>query len=132
MSMIAGKYNITCQQGSTFDILMILQYPNPDYPADCEDPNACPEYLNWELTEYRARMTVRKYVYSTTPLITLTTENDRIFLNEEPGGLRLFIRAEDTLDIGSSGVYDIEIISPSNEIDRVIEGAFTLSQEVTK
>ena len=77
-------------------------------------------------------MTVRKYVYSTTPLITLTTENDRIFLNEEPGGLRLFIRAEDTLDIGSSGVYDIEIISPSNEIDRVIEGAFTLSQEVTK
>jgi hypothetical protein len=130
--MIAGKYNIACQQGSTFDILMILQYPNPEYPADCEDPNVCPEYLNWELSEYRARMTVRKYVNSATSLITLTTENGRIFLDEEPGGLRLFIRAEDTLDITSSGVYDIEIISPNNEIDRVIEGVFTLSQEVTK
>ena len=127
--MIAGKYNIACQQGSTFDILMILQYPNPD---DCEDPNACPEYLNWELSGYRARMTVRKYVNSATSLINLTTENGRIFLGEEPGGLRLFIRAEDTLDITSSGVYDIEIISPSNEIDRVIEGVFTLSQEVTQ
>lgn len=130
--MIAGKYNITCQQGSTFDILMILQYPNPQYPANCEDPNACPEYLNWDLSEYRARMNVRKYTYSTTPIITLTTENDRLFLNEELGGIRLYIRAEDTMEIPSSGVYDIEIISPNNEIDRVIEGSFILSQEVTR
>lgn len=126
MSMVAGKYNILCQQGSTFDLLMILQYPDPDGPVGYE------EMLNWDLTGYKARMAVRKYVYSTTPYITLTTENDRIFLNEEPGGIRLNIRAEDTYSILTSGVYDLEIIAPNNEIDRVVEGAFTLSQEVTQ
>lgn len=135
MSMIAGVHNITCQQGSTFDLQMTLQYPNPDYPADCVDPNACPEYLNWDLTGYTARMHVRKYVNSATPEITLTTENDRITLgNPTPtdGTINLFIRAEDTRDLTTSGVYDIEIISPSNEVDRIIQGNFTLSLEVTR
>jgi hypothetical protein len=133
--MIAGVHNITCQQGSTFDLQMTLQYPNPDYPADCEDPNACPEFLNWDLTDYTARMHVRKYVNSASPEITLTTENNRITLgNPDPtdGTITLFIRAEDTRDLTTSGVYDIEIISPSNEIDRIIQGTFTLSLEVTR
>jgi hypothetical protein len=123
--MVAGKYNITCQQGSTFDLLMELQYPDPEGPLEYE------EYLKWDLTGYRARMYVKKYPESASPYITLTTENDRIFLNETEGSIRLFIRAEDTAQIPTSGVYDIEIISPSNEIDRVVEGLFNLSKEVT-
>lgn len=126
--MVAGKYNILCQQGSTFDLLMILQYPDPDGPVGYE------EMLNWDLDGYRARMVVKKYAYSTTPVIVLTTENDRIFLNEEPGGIRLNIRAEDTSALPTEifqGVYDLEIIAPNNEIDRVVEGTFTLSPEVT-
>jgi hypothetical protein len=123
--MVAGKYNITCQQGSTFDLLMELQYPDPEGPPEYE------EYLKWDLTGYRARMYVKKYQESASPYITLTTENDRIFLNETEGSIRLFIRAEDTAQIPTSGVYDIEIISPSNEIDRVVGGLFNLSKEVT-
>jgi hypothetical protein len=130
--MVAGKHNIVCQQGSTFDLLMTLQYPNPDYPADCVDPDVCPEYLNWDLTGYTARMHVRKYVYSLDPEITLTTGNDRITLGGSDGTIQLFIRAEDTRTLLQSGVYDLEIISPSNEVDRIIEGTFTLSLEVTR
>jgi hypothetical protein len=136
--MIAGVYNITCQQGSTFDLQMTLQYPNPDYPANCVDPNICPEYINWDLTGYTARMHVRRYVDSAVPVIVLTTENDRIRLgNLDPsdGTINLFIRAEDTRDIPSTNtscVYDLEIISPSNEVDRIIQGAFNLSLEVTR
>ncbi len=130
--MVAGKHNIICQQGSTFDLLMTLQYPNPDYPANCVDPNVCPEFLNWDLTGYTARMHVRKYVNSASPDITLTTENDRIALGGTEGTIQLFIRAEDTRDLTTSGVYDLEIISPSNEVDRIIEGVFTLSLEVTR
>jgi hypothetical protein len=124
--MVAGKYNITCQQGSTFDLLMTLRYPDPD------SPEFDPTYLNWDLTGYTARMQVRKYVDSATVVIALTTENDRIVLGGETGTLQLFIRAEDTRTITTSGFYDIEIISPSNEVDRIIEGTFTLSPEVTR
>jgi hypothetical protein len=130
--MIAGVYNITCQQGSTFDLQMTLQYPNPDYPANCADPENCPEFLNWDLTDYTARMHVRKYVDSAVPSIILTTENDRITLGGEEGTIQLFIRAEDTRALTTSGVYDLEIISPSNEVDRIVQGNFTLSLEVTR
>ena len=136
--MVAGKYNITCQQGSTFDLELLLQYGNPDYPANCADPNNCPEFLPWDLTGYRARMQVRKYVDSATVMAELTTENlssFRITLGKPTatdGIITLFMRAEDTREIATSGVYDIEIISPTNEVDRVLQGQFTLSPEVTR
>lgn len=124
--MIAGVYNITCQQGSTFDMLVTLRYPDPD--SIVTDPT----YLNWDLTGYRARMQVRKYLESATPMITLTTENERILLGGEEGTIQLIIRSEDTATIEFSGVYDLEIISPSNEVDRVLQGNFNLSYEVTR
>lgn len=138
MSMVAGRYKITCQQGSTFDLQMTLQYTNPDYPANCADPNNCPEFLPWDLTGYTARMQVRKYVESATPIVTLNTENAasfRITLGDPTptdGKITLFIRAEDTRNITTSGVYDIEIISPTNEVDRILQGEFILSPEVTR
>ncbi len=124
--MIAGVYNITCQQGSTFDMLVTLRYPDPD--SIVTDPT----YLNWDLTGYRARMQVRKYLESATPMITLTTENQRILLGGTAGTIQLIIRSEDTATIDFSGVYDLEIISPSNEVDRVLQGNFNLSYEVTR
>jgi hypothetical protein len=133
--VLAGKYNIVCQQGSTFDMLMTLQYPNPDFPANCADPNNCPEYVNWDLTGYSARMQVRKYVESATPIVELLSSNvdsKRITLGGTAGTIELFMRAEDTRAITQSGYYDLEIISPSNEVDRIIEGTFTLSPEVTR
>lgn len=136
--MIAGKYNITCQQGSTFDMQLTLQYTNPDYPGNCADPDVCPEFLIWDLTGYTARMQVRKYIDSATTIAELTTQNAssyRITLgNQDPedGTISLFIRAEDTRTILASGVYDIEIISPTNEVDRILQGEFILSPEVTR
>jgi hypothetical protein len=130
--MIAGVYNITCQQGSTFDTLATLRYPDPDsIPTD-------PTYLNWDLTGYTARMQVRKYIESATPVITLTTENNRLTLGGAAGTIQFFIRAEDTRDMSTennpftSGFYDLEIISPTNEVDRILQGTFTLTHEVTR
>lgn len=136
--MVAGRYKIVCQQGSTFDLQLTLQYTNPDYPANCADPSACPEFLPWDLTGYTARMQVRKYVESATTIAELTTQNlssFRITLGDpdpDDGTISLFIRAEDTRQITSSGVYDIEIISPTNEVDRILQGEFVLSPEVTR
>ncbi len=138
MSMVAGRYNITCQQGSTFDLQLTLQYTNPDYANGCGGAEVCPEFLPWDLTGYTARMQVRKYMESATTITELTTQNlatNRITLGNpdpEDGTITLFIRAEDTRAITMSGVYDIEIISPTNEVDRILQGDFILSQEVTR
>lgn len=136
--MVAGKYKIICQQGSTFDLQLTLQYTNPDYATGCGGDEVCPEFLPWDLTGYTARMQVRKYMESSTTIAQLTTENlstNRITLGNpdpEDGTITLFMRAEDTRSITVSGVYDIEIISPSNEVDRILQGEFVLSPEVTR
>ena len=136
--MVAGKYKIICQQGSTFDLQLTLQYTNPDYATGCSGAEVCPEFLPWDLTGYTARMQVRKYMESSTTIAQLTTENlstNRIILGNpdpEDGTITLFMRAEDTRAITVSGVYDIEIISSSNEVDRILQGEFVLSPEVTR
>jgi hypothetical protein len=121
--MIAGTYNILCEQGTTFGRIIDLQYP------DQVDPDI---YYPFDLESFTARMQVRRTVDSTSTLIELTTENGRIFLNEEPGRIRLLLTAAATAGITNSGVYDLEIIDGSGQVSRVIQGLFTLSQEVTR
>lgn len=124
--MLAGIYNITCQQGSTFSRTITLKYPDPSSPP------ADPTYLLWNFTGYTARMQVRRTIDSSTVLISLTTENGRITLGGATGIMELNITAADTATLTSSGVYDIEIISSSGVVSRILQGDFTLSQEVTR
>lgn len=124
--MLAGIYNITCQQGSTFSRTLTMKYPDPLSPV------SDPTYLPWNFTGYTARMQVRRTVESTTTLISLTTENGRITLGGPTGIIELLITAADTAALTSSGVYDLEIISSTGVVDRILQGDFTLSQEVTR
>lgn len=124
--MIAGNYNILCQQGSSFGRVIALEQPRT---PTLEDPS---EYEPYPLTNHTARMQVRRTIESTTPLITLTTENGRISINGASGLINLSITAADTAAITSSGVYDLEIISSNGLVSRVIQGTFTLSPEVTR
>lgn len=124
--MLAGIYNITCQQGSTFSRTITLKYPDPNSPP------LDPTYLPWNFTGYTARMQVRRTVDSSTTIISLTTENGRITLAGNSGIMELNISAADTATITSSGVYDIEIISDTGIVSRIMQGNFTLSQEVTR
>ena len=123
--MIAGNYNILCQQGSSFGRVIALEQPRT---PTLEDPS---EYEVYPLTNHTARMQVRRTIDSTTPLITLTTENGRISIHGASGLINLSISAEDTAALTSSGVYDLEIISSGGLVSRVIQGTFTLSLEVT-
>jgi hypothetical protein len=124
--MIAGNYNMLCQQGSSFGRVIALEQPRTPTEAD---PS---EYEPYILTNHTARMQVRRTIESTTPLITLTTENGRISLNGAEGFINLSITAADTAALTSSGVYDLEIISSGGLVSRVIQGTFTLSPEVTR
>ena len=124
--MIAGNYNMLCQQGSSFGRVIALEQPRTPTEANPA------EYEPYTLTNHTARMQVRRTIESATPLITLTTENGRISLNGASGLINLSISAVDTAAITSSGVYDLEIISSNGLVSRVIQGTFTLSPEVTR
>lgn len=121
--MIAGNYNILCEQGTTFTRVIAIEQPTEDDPE---------EYEPYPLTDHTARMQVRRTVESSTVIVSLTTENGRISIDEEGGVITLTISAEDTAEFTSSGVYDLEIIDADGNVSRVIQGSFTLVLEVTR
>tara|TARA_B100001094_G_C18190622_1_gene806924 strand:+ start:1326 stop:1670 length:345 start_codon:yes stop_codon:yes gene_type:complete len=114
--MAAGAYDITCEQGATFSRSLTVKDSNGDAR---------------NLSGFTARMHVRRTVSSSSTLITLTTENNRITLNSS-GQITLSISAADTAAITDGGVYDLEIISSGGAVERVVEGNFYLDLEVTR
>jgi len=127
--MIAGVYNITCEQGSSF--LRILELEQPDL---INDPTG-QTYEEFDLTGYTARMQVRRTVESASAIVALTTENLGLEIN--PTGdtvnlIKMSMSASVTASINSSGVYDLEIIDNVGFVSKVIKGAFTLIPEVTR
>lgn len=131
--MIAGVYNVTIEQGSTFGRLISIE--QPDLAADPTGQT----FENFDLSGFTARMHIRRTIDSATPMISLTTENGRIAINPNISGsptrnneISLSITATDTATITTSGVYDLEIISASGVVSKVVRGDVTLIPEVTR
>jgi hypothetical protein len=56
-------------------------------------------------------------------------------INPSPGDVNkisINISAATTASVTTSGVYDLEIISTTNIVSRVLQGTFNLSPEVTR
>ena len=114
--MSAGAYDITCEQGATFSRTLTVK----DSSGAVRD-----------LSTYTARMQVRRTQSSSSTLIELTTENGRISLNSS-GQVALSISATDTASLSDRGIYDLELISSGGDVERLVEGNFTLALEVTR
>jgi hypothetical protein len=121
--VIAGTYNMTCDQGSTFLRTFVLEY------QDAIDPNL---YHPHNLSGYTARMQIRRDISSSTVLAELTTENGKISVGGSNGEVTVTMTAQQTALIERSGVYDIEIVSPSGEVQKIVRGDFVLNLEVTR
>lgn len=116
--MAAVTYDITIEQGATFQLNIVWKNPN-------ETP------IN--LTGYTARMQVREKVASTSTLLNLTTENGGIALGGVTGTIAVTAAASLTDDITvKRGVYDLELISSGGVVTRLVEGCVTISPEVTR
>ena len=131
--MIAGVYNLTIEQGSTFGRLISVEQPDLS-----TDPTGA-TFENFDLSGFTARMHIRRTIDTATPMITLTTENGRIAINPSIAGyptknneISLSITAADTATITTSGVYDLEIISAGGTVSKVIRVDVTLIPEVTR
>lgn len=113
--MLAGTYNIVCEQGATFEREITVVNADgslPDYDSST------------------ARMQVRPTVESSTIIISLTTENGRITLADNK--ITLSITADDTtILVQGTYKYDLEIVTGSDVV-RLIQGDFKVSPEVTR
>lgn len=118
--MAAGLYDMLCEQGATFTRTLT-------WSGEDGDP------VN--LTGYTARMQVRKTVADTDTILELTTENGRIAFGSplSAGKIELTISAADTAALDPiKAVYDLEMVSPTGKVVRLLQGKFTVSAEVTR
>jgi hypothetical protein len=126
--MRAGKYNMTCEQGSTFRRSIYIEQPDL-----VEDPTG-QTFEDFDLTGYTARMQVRRTIDSDSFLLELTTTNGALTINPSIAINEIYIdvSASVTASVSTSGVYDIEIIDDGGVVSRILEGTFTVSPEVTR
>ena len=114
--MPAGVYNFNCEQGSTFE--RVIEVTNNDDTIK-------------NLDGVTARMQVRTSVDASSALVEFTTENGRITINGELGTITLSLSASDTAGLTQGGVYDLELVDASSNVERLIEGNFNQEQNLT-
>lgn len=115
--MTAGIYNFTMDQGSVWDLEITYQ-----------DPNGVP--IN--LTNFTAKMQLRKEYNSTVADLTLTTGGGGIVITGATGVIDISATAAQTGALDPTYyVYDLELISGTN-ISRLIQGQITVAEQVTQ
>lgn len=86
-----------------------------------------------DLTGAKAFAEIRPDLESETVILLLSTENGRIFLNEEPGKIRFLITDEDTAALSFDGAtYDMFIEFADGSRVRRMAGSVSLTRRVTR
>jgi len=115
--MAATTYDILIEQGATYS--QVITYKDNGVAVN--------------LTGYTARMQVRATLESASTLVELTTANSRIALGGTAGTITLTISATDTAALTAGrGVYDLELVSGSGIVTRLLQGVATISRIVTR
>jgi hypothetical protein len=116
--MIAGVYNMTIDQGSTFRIIIGVQ-DSAYQPVD--------------LVGATARMQVRSSSNNAGLLLEATSEDGEIIVDGTDGTLTVQISHEKTrLLIPSVAVYDLEIYMADGTVWKVLKGRCRIQGEVTR
>lgn len=113
-----GTYNITAWQGANWDRTFTIT----------QNGSA----LN--LSGYTSAMQVREAADSTAYLLSLTSaSNQGITLGGTAGTIDVAITASQSSAIpAGSYAYDLEITSNAGQVTRLLQGAFTVSGNVTR
>lgn len=112
----AGTYDIKINQGSTFVLGLTLKKANG---------------LLFDLTGYTGRCQIRKTHLSEEVAATPHIAFDA---NRKTGKMSISLSEAETIAIPlTSGVYDLEIVDPTNTVvTRILEGKVKVSPEVTR
>lgn len=115
--MIPGKYNMVCPQGSTF--VQELTYSVNDVPVD--------------LTGYSVSMQVREKHSSKIAVAEATSIGGGGIEILGGGMIRITMEAVFTATLAAKDyVYDIELTTPAGVVNRILEGKFIVTPEVTR
>lgn len=124
--MPAGTYDTTVEQGATFKRkLTVIQSTEVVDGAVVKTPA--------DLTGYTARMQIRKRPNSV-DVIHSMTDDAASGITFAPSGV-IYLEIPDEITEGftfKQAVYDLEIVSSSGEVTRLLQGELCLSLEVTK
>jgi hypothetical protein len=116
--MAAASYDFEIEQGST-----LLK------PIVWKDSTGTPV----NLIGYSAKMQVRQSANADEVLLEMSTSNGKISITPQTGTINLIFSATSTAAINwKRGKYDLELTSPSGDVTRLIEGAITVSKEITR
>jgi hypothetical protein len=122
IDVMAASYTLTIEQGATLRRSFI-------YKTGTTEANATP----FDLTNYTARSQVRPTYASTTLWAEWTTSNGGLTLFGATGRIDLFSSATLTTNMpAASGVWDLELVSPTGEVIRMLEGPAVITPEVTR
>jgi hypothetical protein len=111
---VSAKYNIVCDQATTFNLDFTIQTGN----------------VLWDLTGYSATMTIRPFVGSSTTTLELTNGNG-ITLGGAAGTVAILISATVTADFTPSRYsYDF-VLDSGTVVTRLLEGKFIVTAGVT-
>lgn len=114
-----GILNITINQGASWDLTLTWKTGDPSTLVN--------------LTGYTARMQIRKKHSAYEIAATLTTQNGKIVLGGALGTIALALTATETSAlIAGKYVYDLELVSSSGYVTRLVEGSVRVSPEVTR
>lgn len=117
--MISGIYNLTIEQGSTFNLALYWKNSaNQPIP----------------LTNYTAKMQIRASTGASVVLLEISSaDTDQIQIYGNQGAINLKIGYEQTQNLPPSvGVYDLEVTSPEGERTKLIKGRCRIEGEVTR
>lgn len=116
--MTAAIYNLEIEQGVSFKESFVLR----------DSDNQL-----MDLTGYTARMQIRPYVSSELVLIDATSENAMIVISPTLGKVEIQLTpAQTELLTFTKSVYDMELVSPSSEVIRLVQGVVLVSPQVTR
>ena len=118
--MIPARRKLYCPKGKTFTDLCSLQTG-----PDCENLDP------WDLAGCTARLQIRSKVDNSV-LISLTTENGRIVLNDPTGYININIPAVTTADFPLGYYkYELEVETADEFVFSPFFGTFQVTDEVT-
>ena len=112
---MSAKYNLVCDQATTFNFLFTISNNNTA--------------LN--LTGYTGTMTVRPFIGSSTTTVVASTANGRMVLGGIAGSVSITIDSDTTGDISAGRyVYDL-VLDSGSTVTRYLEGKFIVTGAVT-
>lgn len=128
---MAGVLDLPIDQGETFRWAFVFA-TRPEVEGD--------PWVPVDLTGCTARMQVREK-YGSEVLASVTTEDGGITLGGADGRVEVFLTDVQTDELGvkegstrprTAASYDIELIFPSGDVKRLIQGAITIDPNITR